>query len=296
LLNRFERLLFFLTHSVRTDVLKFGVGNVKLAHGLALVLMSLFILQLLSGVFLVSLCTFVLDRSLDRLAELFSECWYVWLVRDLHMLGANSTLILLYFHLAKSLLYNSIGSTRIVLWLSGSAIFLLSLGTCFTGYVLVAGQMSYWALIVILNLVSVIPVIDDLIISAMLSGSSPTTVALHRFLSLHFVMSMAATAAMALHVISVHRSRPGASLGLEDGSWALSDVLTKDSLMVSFIIGLTLFPGMRLLIHPDNWTSYLVLRTPPHIEPEIYFLWLFCILKTRSSKLVGVIFRCGSCR
>ena len=46
---------------------------------------------------------------------------------------------------------------------------------------------------------------------------------------------------------------------------------------------------LKLLIHSDNWQSYSRINTPAHIEPEIYFLWTFSVIKLHNSKLGGVL-------
>ena len=69
----------------------------------------------------------------------------------------------------------------------------------------------------------------------------------------------------------------------------LIDVLAKDGILLFPVLAILLLSGMRWLVHPDNWMAHDVLKTPAHIEPEPYFLWLFCMLKARTSKQVGVL-------
>jgi quinol-cytochrome oxidoreductase complex cytochrome b subunit len=59
------------------------------------------------------------------------------------MLGANVAMCLMFLHMAKMLGTRQGSLTKTGTLLLGCLIFLLGLGACFTGYVLVCGQMSY---------------------------------------------------------------------------------------------------------------------------------------------------------
>ena len=52
--------------------------------------------------------------------------------------------ILVYSHMFKGLYYGSYMKPKELLWYSGVFLFLLTMGTAFTGYVLPWGQMSFW--------------------------------------------------------------------------------------------------------------------------------------------------------
>ena len=77
---------------------------------------------------------------------------------------------------------------------------------------------------------------------------------------------------VAVHLVFVHRGRPGSITGQSDLGSVLMDVLLKDGLLVCGSSGALIIVAMRALVHPDNWDYYDMLRTPAHIEPEPYFL------------------------
>ena len=250
----------------------------------------MFVVQLITGFILVSLISLQLDLAFTHLYFVLTSNWYIWILRDIHMLGANLSMILLYAHMVKATTADLLTLPRVSVWLSGATILLLSLGTAFTGYILVSGQMSYWALIVILNLLTVIPVLGDHVISTLLAGSHPTSWSLARILSLHFLLGLVAVALALIHLNLIHRVRPSSSSAVSDSSYLLSDVTLKDLMLLAPVVWLISTPQLALLIHPDNWMTYDAISTPAHIEPEVYFLWLFCLLKSRASKVVGVLF------
>ena len=82
------------------------------------------------------------------------------------------TLIFLFAPLFKAFFYSYSSETYV--YVSGMIIFVLSCGIAFFGYSLPLGQMSFWAIIVIFNLLSVFPH-GDLIIVYLFGGFSPTS-------------------------------------------------------------------------------------------------------------------------
>jgi ubiquinol-cytochrome c reductase cytochrome b subunit len=128
---------------LRDDVYKYGVGTIKLYHGIALLLLVMFLVQLITGILLVSLISLQLDLAFTHLYYVLTSNWYIWILRDLHMLGANLSMILLYAHMIKATTADLLTFPRVSIWISGASLLLLALGVAFTGYILVSGQMSY---------------------------------------------------------------------------------------------------------------------------------------------------------
>ena len=124
------------------DSVKYGVANAKIYHGLSLLILVFAILQLASGFFLVSIAQYSVDSGFDTLVSTCRDNYATWFVRDCHMLGANVLTLLSYPHLAKSLATSQQSPTRAGLWVGAAALLLLLLAACFSGYVLVAAQMS----------------------------------------------------------------------------------------------------------------------------------------------------------
>ena len=82
----------------------------------------------------------------------------------------------------RGLYYGSYKEPREVLWMLGVVIFILMMAEGFMGYVLVWGQMSYWAATVITNLFDAIPLIGGDIRTLLLGGPSVDNPTLNRFL------------------------------------------------------------------------------------------------------------------
>ena len=81
---------------------------------------------------------------------------------------------------------------------------LLAVG--FTGYGLVLGQMSYWALVVITNLVTVLPFIGYDILFLLWGDSSVSSILLSRLFVVHFILPIIILLVMFVHLYLVHAS------------------------------------------------------------------------------------------
>lgn len=257
----------------RHDVQLFPVSRIYLGHSIAFIALVFWVLQIITGFILLGLIAYSLEVQYVEIISIAFHGNFVWLLRLLHMLCANFVIISTLAHLGKALSFSQVASPqKFLVWLVGSVIFLLSLATAFTGYVVVSGNMSYWAALVILNLFSVVPVLGEEIVSWILSAATVTSWSIRRFTAIHFLLALASAAAFALHIILLHRTAPAkfnseASINTE----TLWHVVVKDLSIFLLAVLPVFFESTKTLVHPDNWQAYSRLITPAHIEPEIYF-------------------------
>jgi quinol-cytochrome oxidoreductase complex cytochrome b subunit len=208
--------------------------------------------QLTSGLFLSALLAYRLGHTYHEILDLLHEGFLTFLLRDIHMLGANTLALVLYLHAGKAAHARLTSIVRLSIWITGSALFLLLLAACFTGYVLVNGNMSYWALVVILNIVTVLPLLDSPIVATLLSSTVPTDTSVHRMFTLHYLLALLFAAIMFLHLTYVHRLRPGSTHNQNIRAYQLADVLIKDLILVLPMVMVFSFPSISRVIHPDN--------------------------------------------
>ena len=171
------------------------------------------------------------------------------------MLGANVVLFSTILHFQKVLFVCSVVTpVKAAVWLIGSAIFLLSLGTAFSGYVVVSGNMSFWACLVILNLVTVIPAIGDEVVNGILGSSTVVSWSIRRFTVIHFLLGVIALILIGIHLVLLHRTSPAftASDVAADSSEVLSVVLAKDLIVTIAVICVVFLDSFKQLVHPDN--------------------------------------------
>ncbi|GBO81433.1 ubiquinol-cytochrome c reductase cytochrome b [Acetobacter aceti NRIC 0242] len=225
-----------------------------------------------------------------------------WLLRAMHMTGANLFLAALYIHLFRGLYYGSYKAPREILWLTGLILLVMVMATAFAGYMLPWGQMSYWGADVITKAVGAVPVIGGTLEHIMTDSDHLGDVFLHRFFVLHFLMAFLVVAVVGLHVTAVHISGSNNPLGIEPKT--KKDTLTfhpyyttKD--LVGLIIFALIFTALmffwpNLLAEPANYAPADPMHTPADIEPEWYFLPFYGLLQSVPSKFGGLLAAAGS--
>ena len=113
--------------------------------------------QILTGIVLAMHYTAHVDMAFESVEHIMRDVNYGWLLRYMHANGASMFFIAVYIHIFRGLYYGSYKSPREILWMLGVVILLLMMAIAFMGYVLLWGQMSFWAATVITNLFSAIP-------------------------------------------------------------------------------------------------------------------------------------------
>ncbi len=184
---------------------------------------------------------------------------------------------------------------RQFLWITGVIIFLLMIATAFFGYVLPWGQMSYWAATVITSLFTAIPIIGNDFVYWLWGGFSLNDATLNRFFSFHFFLPFLIFGVSVIHLMLLHEfgsNSPSGIVSRDDGLLMGPYYIVKDLSGINFmfiLIFYLVFSIPNMLGHPDNYLVSSAVVTPPHIVPEWYFLPLYAILRSVTSKLSGII-------
>lgn len=221
-------------------------------------------------------------------------------LRYIHANGASMFFIVVFIHMFRGLYYGSYFQPRANLWYSGVLIFFLRAATGFRGYVLPWGQMSFWGVTVITNLVSVVPFAGPTIVQTLWGGFSVDNPTLNRFFSFHYVLPFGIVGAVLLHLTLLHENGSNNPLGvkvLNDRISFYPYFYTKD--LFAFFVFVVVFsyfvvyaPNYRG--HPDNYIEANPLVTPAHIVPEWYYLPFYAVLRSIPDKLGGVVGMLGA--
>ena len=236
--------------------------------------------------------------AFSSVAHICRDVKYGWLLRKVHTNGASLFFVCMYVHIGRGLYYGSYVNQ--MTWKIGVVLFLLSILTAFFGYVLPWGQMSFWAATVITNLVTAVPYIGTDIVQWIWGGFSVENPTLHRFFVFHFLFPFVLAFLSILHLLFLHETGSKNPLGVPSDYDKVpfhTYYTSKD--VVGFIVffgGLAwlslLYP--TALSDPENFIPANPLVTPPHIQPEWYFLFAYAILRSIPKKLGGVIALVGS--
>nr|YP_010988646.1 cytochrome b [Paranaspides lacustris]WOR80938.1 cytochrome b [Paranaspides lacustris] len=251
------------------------------------------ITQIATGLFLAMHYTAHTDLAFSSIAHICRDVNYGWFLRTLHANGASFFFICIYAHIGRGIYY---GSYRFLpTWFSGVIILFLVMATAFLGYVLPWGQMSFWGATVITNLLSAIPYIGPDMVQWLWGGFAVDNATLTRFFTFHFLLPFIVAAAALVHILFLHQTGSSNPLGISYNAdkisfhpyFSFKDIAGFFILFFS-LITLTLI-SPYLLGDPDNFIPANPLVTPPHIQPEWYFLFAYAILRSIPNKLGGVI-------
>nr|YP_009455565.1 cytochrome b [Xenoturbella japonica]BBC14903.1 cytochrome b [Xenoturbella japonica] len=262
-------------------------------------LLGLFLtMQMITGIILAMHYTSEVDMAFDSISHITRNVNYGWLMRTLHMNGAAFMFICMYAHMGRGMYYSSYMLAET--WNIGIIIMIATMATAFIGYVLPWGQMSFWGATVITNLVSAVPYIGTDIVYWLWGGFSVGKATLSRFFAFHFVLPFVLIALSAVHLLFLHQTGSNNPLGLNSNldkipfhsffSW--KDLLGFAIMTLIFCTITLIFP--LIMGDPENFNPANPLSTPPHIQPEWYFLFAYAILRSIPNKLGGVVALVGS--
>lgn len=251
------------------------------------------IIQTLTGLFLAIHYTADTSLAFNSVNHICRDVNNGWLLRTLHANGASFFFICIYLHIGRGIYYGSY--KYLYTWIIGVILLFLTIGTAFIGYVLPWGQISFWGATVITNLVSAIPYIGTQIVQWLWGGFAVDNATLTRFFSFHFLLPFLVIAFTMIHLLFLHQTGSNNPLGINRNIdkipfhpyFSLKDIFG----FIVLIIILT-FLTLRApyeLGDPDNFIPANPLVTPPHIQPEWYFLFAYAILRAIPNKLGGVI-------
>nr|ABC54522.1 cytochrome b [Tampichthys ipni] len=251
------------------------------------------ITQILTGLFLAMHYTSDISTAFSSVTHICRDVNYGWLIRNMHANGASFFFICIYMHIARGLYYGSYLYKET--WNIGVVLLLLVMMTAFVGYVLPWGQMSFWGATVITNLLSAVPYVGDTLVQWIWGGFSVDNATLTRFFAFHFLFPFVIASATILHLLFLHETGLNNPAGLNSDADKISFYpyfsykdLLGFVLMLLALASLTLF-SPTLLGDPENFTPANPLVTPPHIQPEWYFMFAYAIMRSIPNKLGGVL-------
>jgi len=270
-------------------------SNISYLWNFGITLAVILGIQIVTGIFLAMHYCAHIDLAFISVEHIMRDVNYGWLVRYAHANGASMFFVAVYIHICRGLYYGSYTKPREMVWNLGVIIFLLMMGTAFIGYVLPWGQMSFWGATVITNLISAIPILGEDIVYWVWGGFSVANPTLNRFFSLHYLLPFVIAALVLVHLIALHENGSNNPIGVDaniDKVPFHPYQTVKDAFGV--LIFLTIFAWFvffapNYMGHADNYIMANPLVTPPHIQPEWYFLFAYTILRSIPDKLLGVI-------
>lgn len=166
--------------------------------GLGLVCLYLFVIEWVTGVYLMFYYEPSTGAAYGRILDLNYTVAFGRLMRNLHRWAAEAMVVAVVIHMCRVFYTGAYKPPREFNWVLGVTLLLSTLALSFTGYLLPWDQLSYWAVTVGTNIVSYAPVVGPKLRFLLLGGDSVGSEALLRFYTLH-VIAIPAVAALIIN-------------------------------------------------------------------------------------------------
>ncbi len=264
----------------------------------------LFVLEAITGVFLMVFYTPSTAQAYDNMLNILSNVPLGQFMRDLHRLGAEAMVIVVALHMLRTFWTASYKKPRQFTWATGIILLFLTLALSYTGYLLPWDQLAYWAVTIGASMAEAAPPpIVGQFSNIMLKGAPDLGQGgLLRFYLLHVVAVPAVLVIfLGVHYYKVvlhgHSLPPEAEKTGEDTAkrvptdtrrYFLPDIAASEIVWVGvftliMVLAVTFFYSAPL----ENNANPL--STPLHSIAPWYFLWAQGLLKLGDKTLMGVI-------
>jgi ubiquinol-cytochrome c reductase cytochrome b subunit len=259
-------------------------------------LFIIYVIQFVSGLLLSCYYSDYYNIAFDSVIYIMTDVNIGWFIRFLHVIGVSLFVLFIFIHLIRGIWikFNIIylDSAINIIWLTGLLLLSLSLIEGFLGYILLWGQMSYWGITVILNVLSIIPSIGHVIISLIWCSSQ---IIVYRVFIFHFLIGILIGLLILLHIFIMHsftNSNPfissSSSIIIPFYPLIYKDLFVLFSILL-YIFSFYLYLEPDILGNSDNLILANPLLTPKNILPEWYYLCFYCSLRCFPDKIIGFI-------
>ena len=156
--------------------------------GLGLISFFLFVILTGTGVLLMFYYVPSTTQAYGRMLDLRSSVAFGVILRNMHRWAAHAMVAVVFLHMCRVFFTGSYKPPREFNWLIGVALFLLTLLSSFTGYLLPWDQLAFWAITVGTSIAGYAPFIGKALKFMLLGDATVGQEALLRFYVLHVVV------------------------------------------------------------------------------------------------------------
>src|SRR5580704_9162940 len=163
--------------------------------------LTLFIVQILTGIGLSLVYVPAADKAYESLLFLDYDHPLGWFLRALHYYAGSGMVVMVLVHMTQVFLHGAYKYPRELTWITGAMLLLCTLGMFFTGQVLRWDPDAYWGLAVGASMAGRVPVAGPQVVHLLLGGPVIGGAALSRFFALHvFIIPGALLVFLAVHL------------------------------------------------------------------------------------------------
>ena len=282
--------LFNLHYSLYISFLTFSYINI-----LGFLSFIVFLSQLSSGILSSIYYNDFFTIASDPIITIIININNGWFIRILHVIGASLFILLILLHLIRAIWIKLkviyIKFISFIIIITGYLLFILSMIEGFLGYLLCWGQMSYWGITVMINIVAVLPCCGIIIAELIWSAA---WVILNRIFVYHFLIGILIGLIILIHIVILHNfssSNPSINnntLIISSYPFIFKDLCSLLCLIAASI-SIFLYWEPDILGNSDNQIIANPLVTPNNILPEWYYLLFHSCPRSFPNKTIGVI-------
>jgi quinol-cytochrome oxidoreductase complex cytochrome b subunit len=263
-----------------------------------------FVLEIITGMFLMVFYTPSPLSAYDNMLSLLGNVPFGQLIRDLHRIGAEGMVGMVFLHMLRTFVTGSYKRPRQFTWATGVILLLTTLILSFSGYLLPWDQLAFWAVTIGTSMVEAAP--PEIVgqnMNLLLRGAPDIGAnGLLRFYLLHvFALPLITIIFIGVHYYKVvlhgHSLPPGEDeigkdtakrVPLDRRVYFMPDVLTNELLWTAaatfiLIVLVVWFYHAPLESHANPQV------TPLHTTAPWYFLWLQGMLKLGDKIFFGLV-------
>jgi len=156
--------------------------------GLGLICMFLFIILAVTGVLLMFYYVPSTTQAYDRMLDLRGAVAFGGFLRNMHRWAAHAMVAAVFLHMCRVFFTGAYKPPREFNWVVGVVLFLLTLFSSFTGYLLPWDQLAFWAITVGTSIAGYAPLVGKEMKFVLLGDSNVGQEALLRFYVLHIAV------------------------------------------------------------------------------------------------------------
>ncbi|MBI4539566.1 MAG: cytochrome b N-terminal domain-containing protein [Gemmatimonadetes bacterium] len=165
-----------------------------------------FLVQVVTGILLAFYYKPTPEHAYESVLFIMNRVPFGWLIRSLHVWAANLMIVAIIGHTIRVFVTGSYKPPRELNWVVGMALFALTLGFGFTGYLLPWDQRAYWATVVGTESGKSVPLVGSAILQLLRSGAEVTDLTLTRFYAIHVLLLPAIVVVLlVLHFVMIRR-------------------------------------------------------------------------------------------
>ncbi len=166
--------------------------------------MVAFVLLVVTGIFLMMNYSPSPDHAYDSIQYIMTSVPFGKLIRSIHFWSASSMVVLVGLHAWRTFFMAAYKYPREVTWTLGALLFILVMGSGFTGYLLPWDQKAYWATNVGTGIAGQVPLIGPFVQKVLIGGPTIGAVTLTRFFTIHVAILPSLTVLlMGIHIYLV---------------------------------------------------------------------------------------------